>query len=75
MPLILALGRQVQEDLCEFKASLVYTTSSLGGRGQERGSGGLSKKKWKRKRNSEGTLELCSEQIKKGTCLSSRSHG
>ena len=28
MPLILALGRQRQEDLCEFKASLVYRMSS-----------------------------------------------
>ena len=28
MPLILALGRQKQVDLCEFKASLVYIVSS-----------------------------------------------
>jgi hypothetical protein len=28
MPLILILGRQKQADLCEFKASLVYRTSS-----------------------------------------------
>ena len=28
MPLILALGRQGQVDLCEFKASLVYKESS-----------------------------------------------
>ena len=28
MPLILALGRQRQVDLCEFKASLVYRVSS-----------------------------------------------
>lgn len=65
----------MKEDVCEFKASLVYTASSLGGRGQERGSGGLSKKKWRRKRNSKGTLKLCSEQIKKGTCLTSRCQG
>lgn len=28
MPLILALDRQRQEDLCEFKASLIYRASS-----------------------------------------------
>ena len=28
MPLIPALGRQRQVDLCEFKANLVYKTSS-----------------------------------------------
>ena len=28
MPLISALGRQKQADLCEFKASLVYIVSS-----------------------------------------------
>ena len=31
MPLIPALGRQRQEDLCEFEASLVYTVSSRTG--------------------------------------------
>ena len=28
MPLILALGRQRQADLCEFKANLIYKVSS-----------------------------------------------
>jgi hypothetical protein len=28
MPLILALDRQRQEDLCEFKSSLIYIASS-----------------------------------------------
>ena len=28
IPLILALGRERKEDLCEFEASLVYTVSS-----------------------------------------------
>ena len=28
MPLIAALGRQRQKDLCEFEASLLYTVSS-----------------------------------------------
>ena len=31
MPLILALGRQGQADLCEFEASLVYRASSRTG--------------------------------------------
>ncbi|CAO2577223.1 hypothetical protein LEMLEM_LOCUS19 [Lemmus lemmus] len=31
MPLIPALGRQRQADLCEFKASLVYRASSRTG--------------------------------------------
>ena len=32
MPFILALGRQRQADLCEFKASLVYRVSSRSAR-------------------------------------------
>ena len=38
MPLISALRRQRQEDLCEFKASLVYTMSSRTARATERDS-------------------------------------
>jgi hypothetical protein len=36
MPLIPALGRQRQADLCEFKASLVYTVSSRSTRATQR---------------------------------------
>jgi hypothetical protein len=36
MPLVLALGRQRQEDLCEFKASLVYRASSRIARATQR---------------------------------------
>ena len=34
MPLILALRRQTQEDLCEFEASLIYNTNSRTARTQ-----------------------------------------
>jgi hypothetical protein len=36
MPLILALGRQRQVNLCEFKASLVYIVSSRIARAPQR---------------------------------------
>jgi hypothetical protein len=36
MPLILALGRQKQADLCEFEASLVCTVSSRTAKATER---------------------------------------
>jgi hypothetical protein len=36
MPLIPALGRQKQADLCEFKASLVYKSSSRPARATQR---------------------------------------
>jgi hypothetical protein len=40
MPLILALGRQRQEDLCEFRTNLVYWVSSRTARAtQRRGEG------------------------------------
>ena len=46
MPLIQALRRQRQADLCEFKASLVYTMSSRTARATERDS--FKKKKTER---------------------------
>jgi hypothetical protein len=36
MPLIPALGREKQEDLCEFEASLVYRASSRIARATQR---------------------------------------
>ena len=47
MPLIPALGRQRQADLCEFKASLVYSVSSRTARATQRNP--VSKKKTKQK--------------------------
>jgi hypothetical protein len=51
MPLIPALGRQRQADLCEFEASLVYRVSSRTARDIQRnpvgwGGGGICRSKW-----------------------------
>lgn len=48
MPLILALGRQKQADLCVFKTSLVYIASSRGAISKPKkkeGGGGKNKTK------------------------------
>ena len=52
MPLIPALGRQRQADLCEFKASLVYIVSSRPARATQ-GNPVLENKKMKKRRKSE----------------------
>jgi hypothetical protein len=50
MPLILAVGRQRQADLCEFKAKLVYRVLGQPGLHRETLSG-KQKQKQKQKRN------------------------
>jgi hypothetical protein len=55
MPLIPALGRQRQEDLCEFWASLVYRTTSSTARATQRNPVSKDKqtkrKEWKEVRS------------------------
>ena len=55
MPLILALWRQRQEDLCEFKASLVYRGSSRTARDATQRNP-VSKNKMKQKNSKAGEM-------------------
>jgi hypothetical protein len=60
MPLISALGRQRQVDLCEFKASLVYRVSSRIARATQRNPD------WKKKTKTK-TKEKMREMVLKGS--------
>jgi hypothetical protein len=51
MPLLPALERQRQEDLCEFKASLVSIATSKTARGTQRDLVSKTKQKQKQKAN------------------------
>ena len=59
-PLIPGLGRQLQIDLCEFKASLVYLVSS---KTLDRATQSLSRKQNKTKENPRKTAIACVQRV------------
>ena len=65
MPLIPALGRQRQVDLCEFKASLVYRASSRTARAVTQRNPVSKNKRKKKKRKEKYSIFL----IQKGKTL------